>query len=284
MYAIFTPYKEKKMRQVPCILFIFLAISYAELHAGLINKVGMTVESRFRIPNGYERLKTDTKSFAYYLRTLPLKPDSAKIIKYNGKQRKFQYGYAAIIDFDVGNEDLQQCADAIIRLRAEYLFLNKKYSDIHFNFTSGDKAEFVKFAEGYRPVISRNKVTWQKSSKTDYSYSCFRRYLDMVFRFAGTFSLYKELHPVLPNEELNIGDIAIKGGFPGHALIIVDKIKHKKTGKIKYLIAQGLTPAQSIHILYQISISDRNPWFELKSGKKLIAIGAYFENTEFKRF
>ena len=72
---------------------------------------------------------------------------------------------------EIGNRDLQQCADAVIRLRAEYLWKHKRYADIKFNFTSGFTAEYKKWAEGNRIKVNDNQVQWYASGKgVDYSY------------------------------------------------------------------------------------------------------------------
>ena len=119
------------------------------------------------------------------------------------------------------NRDLQQCADAVIRLRAEYLWKHKRYADIKFNFTSGFTAEYKKWAEGNRIKVNDNQVQWYASGKgVDYSYKTFRNYLDMVFMYAGTASLSRELPAVLYTS-LQPGDVFIKGGSPGHAVIVM---------------------------------------------------------------
>ena len=69
---------------------------------------------------------------------------------YNGSPKGNQSAHAAVFNVDVGNQDLQQCADAVMRLRAEYLFGKGRYEEIHFNFTNGFNADYVKYAEGNR--------------------------------------------------------------------------------------------------------------------------------------
>ncbi|MGH7599664.1 MAG: DUF4846 domain-containing protein [bacterium] len=45
---------------------------------------------------------------------------------YNGAPKPNQAAQYRVLAIDVGNKDLQQCADAVIRLRAEYLFGQEK--------------------------------------------------------------------------------------------------------------------------------------------------------------
>ncbi len=121
-------------------------------------------------------------SFTTYLRNLSIIAKGSKVLLYNGKEKANQAAAFAVVDMEIGNRDLQQCADAVIRLRAEYLWKHKRYTDIKFNFTSGFTAEYKKWAEGNRIKVSGNQVQWYASGKgVDYSYKTFRNYLDMVF-------------------------------------------------------------------------------------------------------
>jgi len=64
--------------------------------------------------------------------------------------RDNQSTHFAVLDIPVGDKDLQQCADAIMRLRAEY-FLNKDNIDsICFKATDGTDLSFAKWMEGER--------------------------------------------------------------------------------------------------------------------------------------
>ncbi|HOJ81106.1 MAG TPA: DUF4846 domain-containing protein, partial [Clostridiales bacterium] len=115
----------------------------------LINEEGTTVAERIKPPEGFERVELDAGSFGEFLRNLPLKPHGTKVRYYDGRVKPWDV-HAAVIDMDVGEKDLQQCADAVIRLRAEYLFSKGLYDQIHFNFTNGFNAEYKKWMEGYR--------------------------------------------------------------------------------------------------------------------------------------
>ena len=76
---------------------------------------------RIAPPSGYVRETCSDNSFTTYLRNLPLLPKGSKVLLYNGKEKANQAAVFAVVDMEIGNRDLQQCADAVIRLRAEYL-------------------------------------------------------------------------------------------------------------------------------------------------------------------
>ena len=102
---------------------------------------------RFNALDGYERVETEADSFGYYLQSLPLKPHGEKVKYYDGREKNKDV-YLAVVDFSLGDRDLQQCADAVIRLRAEYLYSHDRFDEIHFNFVSGFNAEFTKWSAG----------------------------------------------------------------------------------------------------------------------------------------
>jgi hypothetical protein len=249
-----------------------------------INPKGQTVETRFLLPQEFERLKTAENSFERYLQTLPLKPNGNSVFYYNGEEKANANVYCAVIDMEIGKRDLQQCADAVMRLRGEYLFKKQQWKDIHFNFTSGDRADFTQYAEGYRAVIKGNKVSWQKSGKKDYSYPNFRRYMDLVFTYAGTLSLNKELKQVTDIQEIKIGDVFIQGGSPGHAVIVIDLAENVKTKEKLFLLAQSYMPAQDIQILLNPMDSKTSPWFSIKFEGNLDTPEWTFQKKNLKRF
>ena len=241
---------------------------------------------RIAPPSGYVRETCSDNSFTTYLRNLPLLPKGSKVLLYNGKEKANQAAAFAVVDMEIGNRDLQQCADAVIRLRAEYLWKHKRYADIKFNFTSGFTAEYKKWAEGNRIKVNDNQVQWYASGKgVDYSYKTFRNYLDMVFMYAGTASLSRELPAVLYTS-LQPGDVFIKGGSPGHAVIVMDVAIHPNTGKKVFLLGQSYMPAQQIHILVNPTSRNLSPWYELTEtdAGKLYTPEWIFEKKDLKRF
>ena len=248
----------------------------------LINENGETVQARIIVPEGFERTPVPQGSFGEYLRNLPLKAHGSKVKYYNGRTKPRNV-YEAVLDMDIGNRNLQQCADAAIRLRAEYLYETEQYDKIHFNFTNGFRADYATWMEGNRIQVQGNEVNWIKQAGYSKDYASFRKYLDMVFAYAGTLSLSKEMQKV-PFEEMQIGDLFIEGGSPGHCVIVVDMAENKTTGEKNFLIAQGYMPAQDIHILKNPAKCDDNPWYSLKAGDKLITPEWEFDGEELGRF
>lgn len=242
------------------------------------------ISSRVPVPDGYERIETIPDSYEEWLRHLPLKPGRSPVLLYNGAEKPNQNAHVAVIDIDVGSKNLQQCADAVIRLRAEYLYSNGEYETIHFKFTSGDRATFRQWINGYRPIVAGNNVRWDKSARADSSYVAFKEYLNVIFVYAGSYSLSRELHDVPNISEMKIGDVFIEGGFPGHAVIVVDLAVHKESGRKIFLLAQSYMPAQDIHVLKNLRNTKLSPWYDLEFGDTLHTPEWVFRRTDLKRF
>ncbi|MEO1262641.1 MAG: DUF4846 domain-containing protein [Bacteroidota bacterium] len=244
---------------------------------------GKTIKNRFSVPAGYERIKFPENSFGNYLQTLPLKESGSAVMLFNGNKKFNQWAHAAVIDIDVGKRDLQQCADAVMRLRAEYLFQHKKYDEIMFHFVNGFNAEYKTWHSGHRISVSGNKVKWVASGSESSSYKSFRKYLNMVFAYAGTLSLAKELNAV-PVSKMEIGDVFIQGGSPGHAVIVVDMAENKNTGEKIFMLAQSYMPAQDIHILKNPNNKKLSPWYKLNFGDELNTPEWDFSTNDLKSF
>lgn len=243
-----------------------------------------TIQTRFETPAGFIRTKEAVNSFGYYLRDLPLKPVGTKVKYFNGSIKTKPNVYDAVIDLPIGNKDLHQCADAVMRLRADYFFQNKLYDNIHFKFTNGFNVEYSKWRQGYRIAVKGNKTSWIKSVKPSDSEVDYWKYLEMIFNYAGTASLEKELKPISISE-LNIGDVFIKGGFPGHAVIVVDMAVNPKNNQKIFLLAQSYMPAQELQILINPSISSGNEcWYSANISNKLETPEWDFEVSQLRRF
>ncbi len=249
----------------------------------IIDTKGTTIETRFLPPSGFEREKAASHSFAAYLRQLPLKAHGANVLFYNGHTKPNYNTYDAVVNLPIGKRDLHQCADAIMRLRAEHLWKEKKFDQIHFNFTNGFRADYTRWMKGERIVVKGNQVYWNSQSAPSNSYDSFWKYLQMVFAYAGTLSLEKELVSV-SLKDLQIGDIFIQGGSPGHAVIVVDIATNPASNEKRFLLAQSYMPAQEIQILQNPNNAEISPWYTADIGEKLITPEWTFKATDLKRF
>lgn len=242
-----------------CILLIVL-FGYKFQTNPLINESGNTIQTRFVPPKNFKREPVDLNSFASYLRDLPLKKHGSSVILYNGKLKENQSAHIAVVDKAILKLDLQQCADAVMRCRAEYLFKTKQHNKITFNFTNGFKADYMRWREGQRIKVDGNKVSWVKTNKPDTSEKCFNDYMKMVYNYCGSLSLSKQLKQK-PFMKLEIGDVLLIGGSPGHAELVVDKIFNSKTKEFKFLLLQSYMPAQEMQILKNNNDVVNSPWY-----------------------
>lgn len=245
------------------------------------SEVADLVKTRIKTPTGYTRTEEDAGSFQEYLRSLKLKPEGSKVKYYDGSTKPSSV-YVAVVDLEIGTEDLHQCADAVMRLRAEYLWDNEHFDQIHFNFTNGHKVAYSEWVKGNRMNIQGNKTWWSPQAEPSNTYADFWEYMELIFMYAGTASLSKEMQRI-NIDDAQIGDVLIKGGFPGHAVIIIDKAIHEQTGEPIYLLAQSYMPAQETQVLANFTNSELHPWYQLESGPIYTAEWE-FHSDQLKRF
>ena len=230
----------------------------AKIVEDLLNEEGMTLETRVRTPEGYMRTPVEEGSLAAFLRSYPLKESDSPVLLYNGREKGNQGAHVAVFTLPIENEDLQQCADSVMRVYAEYFYQTGQYDRIAFHFVNGFLADYSKWRDGYRIAVNGNDVSWTDSAKADMSYENFQEYMRMVFAYAGTLSMEKETHEITL-AEIQAGDVFLKGGSPGHVVMIVD-VCEKEDGSKAFLLGQGYMPAQEFHLLKNPQHGE-DPWY-----------------------
>lgn len=264
---------------IAAVILYFQGYILADDFQGAAQTIG-----ELKVPDGYRRVAASDSSYAAWLRRLPLKKAGSPVLMYNGLPKPNQRVKVAVLDLDIGESDLQQCADAAIRLRADYLFEQSAYDRITFNFTSGDACSFRRWIAGYRPQVHGNDVSWRRTATVDSSATAYRDYLETVFTYAGSYSLSREMAPVPSDDDIMAGDLFVQGGFPGHVVIVVDIAQDKSSGRRAFLLAQGFTPAQDIHILTNPSDSQLSPWYQYDFGDTLITPEWTFTRSDLMRW
>jgi hypothetical protein len=235
------------------------------------------------VPGGYKRIAEHKNSFGEWLREINLKKDP-RIYLYNGQPKADQSTHFAVLDIPVGDKDLQQCADAIMRLRAEYFFSRGNIDSIHFKSTDGTELRFAKWIKGERYRLKGARLV---------TYSCglvggnkrrqLEQFLEVVFSYCGTISLGKATTPVDDLNNLEAGDVFVKAGSPGHAMIVLDVATNHKGEKI-FMLAQGFMPAQSIHIVKNPFDETMSPWYKITDDMKIITPNWVFYRNQLGRW
>ena len=207
------------------------------------------------LPMGYQRLQEGPVSFGTWLRAVALRK-TLTVYLYNGAPKPNQEAQFAVLDISVGHEDLQQCADAVMRLRAEYLYNGRRYSEIGFYTERGVRLNF--------------------GERADKGRSSFDKYLREVFSYCSTRTLARQLvraslHSIQP------GDVLIRSGSPGHAMLVVDVAIDGRGDRI-FLLAQSYMPAQDIHIVKNPG-DDLSPWYRADSSLALVETPEYTFKT-----
>ena len=211
-------------------------------------------------PKGFQRIPLVGHSFGSWLRQLPLRSNNT-VYLYNGKPRPYQWLHHTVLDIPIGKEDLLQCADAIMYCRAAYLYNSKSKQAISFTDNKGK-------------VYSCPPTATQQQ---------FQQFLRKVYSYCNSASLVRQMKPVR-YAQLQPGDVLLRGGFPGHGVLVVDMCQNAK-GERLYLLAQGFMPAQDIHIVKNPEDKNISPWYRLDTTATTVQTPQYlFYTAEAMRF
>jgi hypothetical protein len=228
-----------------------------------------TVVSRIAPPKGFHRVPAAPGTFAAFLRALPVAPAGTSVKSYSGAEilASNDPRLAAVLNIDIGAGDLQQCADSVERLHAEWRWSVGR-ADVTYPAASGTALGFNDWKKGVRWTPKGMGLERSTGAKPDDSYGSYRRYLAFVFAWSNTVALERlgagtgtESSKVrVEKDELRGGDFFVMGGNPGHAVLIVDVVEDDQHHR-RALIGQGYMPAQNFHIVRPEN-SD-SPWFSL---------------------
>ncbi len=203
---------------------------------------------RFAPPDGFRRVEVTAGSYAEWLRGLPVRTDREEVYSYKG-EHVFQASSAGVVLMDVGRGDLQQCADAAIRLRAEYLWSRGKVDGLRYHYTNGDVTSWADWKAGKRVRYKgKERIVTQVSAKPKPDHGTFRAWLQHVFMYAGTSSLARDTRAVAEGEAIEAGDTFVWPGYPGHAVVVLDVAEHPD-GRRVALVGQSFIPAQDFHVI-----------------------------------
>ena len=223
-----------------------------------------SIVERFEVPAGYTRVEVLPGSFGEWLRGLPIL-DRQKVYSFRGEAIR-NAPAIAVVPMSVGRGDVQQCADSILRLYAEYLWSKGKATSWGIHFTSGDLSNWTDWAQGQRFKVAGSSVKRVQSGPSDDSYEQYQKWLHHSFIYAGTQSLHLDSKSVGISQAIQPGDFFVSPGAPGHAVIVLDVATASDQPPIA-LLGQGFMPAQEFHVLTDTGAHVNQHWFELPQDK-----------------
>lgn len=154
-----------------------------------------------------------------------------------------------------------------MRLRAEYFFARKEYGSIKFPGSKGAEYNFLQYSQGHSNC---------------FTHDCLLKFLETVFTYCGTYTVDAITKQISING-MQPGDVFVKAGAPGHAMIVMDMAVNETTGSKIYLLAQSFMPAQDMHIVVNSNSSALSPWY-LLDDEPIITPGWKFSKEQLKRF
>ena len=222
-------------------LFVLLcaAVTWAVL-VGYSNPWNRKTIGEIAPPAGFERVAVEPESFGAYIRSFPLQRRGSRMKYHDGSVALGQYIGYAVLDLPLISQN-EQCCDAVQRMRSEYLFSRKRYSDIHFQ-TFQDGTE--RYGGGG-------------------DHEALHRYLRRVYGMSNTSTLRREMKKKRL-ADIAPGDVLVYGAGPdhqvGHAVLVTDVAVNPRTGEKAIMVAQSSMPALTMHVVRNITNPFLSPW------------------------
>jgi len=166
-----------------------------------------------------------------------------------------------------------------MRLRAEFLYSLGDIEHIDFYTVGGLRLNFGEWARGKRFRMTAGRLAGYTAEVArlygrgqgegngpargnwcgtgNVSAITWRRYSLIAAPLPG-----EAAPPVAHSTDMQIGDVLIRGGSPGHAMLVVD-MAEDRTGHKIYMLAQSYMPARDIHIVkntYDAMNATRTPY------------------------
>jgi hypothetical protein len=109
------------------------------------------------------------------------------------------------------------------------------------------------------------------------------QFMERVFGMCGSASLAKQLKPVNDFANIKPGDVLIRGGFPGHAAMVMD-VAINAAGKKIFILAQSYMPAQDIHILLNPLAATATSWYDVSDDYTITTPEYLFYRNELRQW
>ncbi|MDR1735865.1 MAG: DUF4846 domain-containing protein [Oscillospiraceae bacterium] len=236
---------------------------------------GTTVGTRFAPPQGFTRADVGEGNFAAFLRDLPLKTDGMSVTLYDGSVGTVSA--AAVVDIPIGESDRCQRTDALILLRARYLYGAGLKSEIMFHFTSGFSYDYSSYSAGKRVKVSGSDVEWVSGGTALDNETVLGNYLDVLYSYSRASTL--ESLDTKEAGELYPGVLFTDG----NGAIIADMAVNAETGETAVILIGGGSPACDLYIPPN-SDAEISPWHIVSPGGGIYIGEASFMAVDAREF
>ena len=217
--------------------------------------------SEVALPKGYERVAVPEGSFASFLRSLPLRPQGAKLRSCRGLIQEDQSAVSAVLFHSVPLNGSVKAADVPVFLYSEYVCMEGNADDLAFKLPGGFEARYQAWRDGARFKADGAMPVADTPVPADSSMAVFSQYLEKVLSFT-TASSISDMFAGVEEADVQVGDVAVTAD--GGVFTVAD-IAVKRSAK-SLLFVCGLDDASEIYIPASVGKKSVSPWHACKKG------------------